>query len=115
MMPVISQHIPDGASSLAARGENMRVIAIGEHGSMPPRKRVEPLRQSDGKALHAAREGFSALHLDDEVEMVALDGEMDDPHAVQLARDAQDFADELGTAPGAQVPDAGHDSHRDVH
>jgi hypothetical protein len=33
---------------------------------------------------------------------------------VKLARDAQDFPDELRAAEGAQVADAGHDSQSDV-
>src|SRR4051812_8932479 len=93
----------------------MRMVAVREHGAVPARERVEPPRKPDGQTLHAARKRGLVFRLDDEVQVVALDGVVDDAHAEALACIAQRLLDHLGPLARAQITDARLQPHGDVN
>ena len=55
-----------------------------------------------------------AFRLDDEVEVIALDGVVHDPHAEAEAHCAQRCLDDFRPAVSAQIPDAGLHALRDM-
>jgi hypothetical protein len=114
VVTVVAEHVADRACRLSGRGENVRVISVGEYRPTSAGARVEPLGEPDCQALHPARKRGLSFGLDDEVQVIALDGVVDDAHAVQLAGNAKDFFDDLGAAPGPQVSDSGNHPERHV-
>ena len=67
------------------------MVVVGEDGSAAPHQAVEPLRDADGEALHAARERVPVVRLDEQMQMVALDGVVDDAHSEADFRRAEGF------------------------
>jgi hypothetical protein len=61
------------------------VVAVGEHGAAPPGGAVEVARRGDLEALHAAGELHAARRLDEEMDVRALDADVDDLEALLAA------------------------------
>ena len=106
--------------SLRGRPDDLGVIAIGEHGSstaiglVAADGGVEVLGSRDLEALHARRQGGLVVGLDDEVEMRALDAEVDDPEVLAARRGERRLADRLVGEPSPQVADVSDDAQHDV-
>jgi hypothetical protein len=68
----------------------------------------------DLEALHPRRQGDLSVGLDDEVEVRALDAEVDDPEVLAARRGERRLADRLVGEPAAQVADVPDDAQHDV-
>src|SRR2546426_10967425 len=84
MMPVVAENIAHGVCHLAPRAERVRMIAVREDGSAPIRAPVEALCEANGQALHAPSESEGAFRFDKQMQVIALDGVVDDAHTEAL-------------------------------
>jgi hypothetical protein len=62
--------------------------------------------------LHAARKRLAVARFGDQVQVIALHGEVDEPEAEALLAAGERQAQFLETSPGAERRDASHDAHR---
>ena len=97
---------------LPRRGDDLGVVAIGEHGAAPawPRlaladRRVEVLGGRDLEALHPQRQGRLVVGFDEQVHVRALDAEVNDPEVLAPSGGERGFANRPIDAPAAQVAD----------
>ena len=101
---------------LPGRGDDLGVVAIGEHrapaawtGPVPADRRVEVLGGRDLEPLHARRQRVLVVGLDEQVDVRALDAEVDDPEVLASGRRERRFADRTIGEPAAQVADRADD------
>src|SRR6266545_2647212 len=111
----VAEDVTNGVPHLRRRAGHVRVVAIGNHRPAPPHHRVEPPREPDRERAHAEREDPRPLRLDDEVEVVALDAEVDDPEAPMAPRRAERRVDDAVRALAAEIPDGLGHPERHVH
>jgi len=64
----------------------VRVVAVGEDGATVAESTMRRFRHANGEPLHPPRKGFLVLGLDDQMQVIGLEREMDDPKGVLLAR-----------------------------
>jgi hypothetical protein len=107
---------------LPRRGDDLGVVAIGEHCASTSRpglaaadRGVEVLGRRDLEALHARCERVLVVGLDEQVEMRALDAEVDDAEVVAPGGRERGLADRLVGEPAAQVADRADHPQDDVH
>ena len=79
----VEQHVDHADPHLPGRRERPRVIAIAYDGSLAAEAPVHGERQSDRQAVNAAAHTSRIVTFDDEVAVVLLDGEMNDPKPVE--------------------------------
>ncbi|HMG54572.1 MAG TPA: hypothetical protein VK601_13840 [Kofleriaceae bacterium] len=98
------------------------MVAIGEHRAPPTRsgaaladRCVEVLGGRDLKALHAMRERALVVGLDQQMDVGALDAEMNDPEVLAPRGDERRLAHRMVDAAAAQVADGAHHPQHDVH
>jgi len=93
----------------------MRVIAIREDGSAVAECAMGRADHANREPLHAARKGALIIGLDDQVQVIGLDGEVHDAKGILFAsRDRTAHRlEEQPVAAEARQPLAG--SHRDVY
>ena len=106
---------------LPRRGDDLGVVAIGEHGAAPawPRlaladRRVEVLGGRDLEALHPQRQGRLVVGFDEQVNVRALDAEVDDPEILAPGGRERRFPDRAIGEPAAQVADRADDAQDHV-
>ena len=107
---------------LPGRGDDLGVVAVGEHGTAPPRSRLAPadrgvevLGGRDLEPLHAGCERILVIGLDDQVKMGALDAEVDDAEVFAPGGREGGFADRPVGEPAAQIADRADDPQHDVY
>ena len=76
MFAPILQYIDQSISDLAWRPEGSRMKALGPKASAPPEDSVHAFGDPNGKALEPARESAAIQRLDEQVHVIALDGEV---------------------------------------
>ncbi len=111
----VAQHVRERPVYLGRRPEDMGVIAIREDRALAPHEAVHPDGDAARQRLHAARERRAVVRLDEEMQVVSLDGEVHDPDVRPAGDTAQRHRDD-GVAPArSQVPDviAGAEGHVD--
>src|SRR6266545_5739914 len=115
MLPIIVQHVMHGAPNLAGRAKDVRVVTVCEHPASTVHQLVQALGQADAEALHALPEGRLVGGLDDEVDVIALHGELTNAHG-EPVRSREDGLAEYGeAAPRAEVPDVREHPQGDLH
>src|SRR5207249_52743 len=76
---VVVQAVNQGIADLPWVREIATMIAVGPYAPASASDGgVEKAIRAHGEALHAAREGVVVVGLDDEMEVIVLDGELDD-------------------------------------
>jgi hypothetical protein len=85
MVPGVLQDVEERGPDFARRAERPGVEAIGEDGPAPVPESMERPSDSDEQRLHPARQRASIAGLGDQVDMVRLQGEVDQPEAEALA------------------------------
>ena len=90
------------------------MIALGEDGSRALCEGIEASGDAYAEALHAAGELRCAVGLDEGVNVVGLNGPVDDTKARSLAGGDGGSADDLGTPLGAEADELGTYLERDV-
>jgi hypothetical protein len=101
-------------TDFGGRVQHARVIAILEHAARAPHHLVEPLGDADREALDRAGERTAVGRLDQEMDVVALDRELDDADIEAIATDPERRLDDAERAPAAQVVDVRRHAQGDV-
>lgn len=114
MLREVSEHIRDGVSHLGQAAQEVSVVAVREDGTLARLLPVERPRHADGEALHAAGKSALVGRLNDQVQVVAQHGKVDEPEAAALASARKGTAERAEAELAAQVPDLGPDAQRDV-
>ena len=78
MLSEIREHVNEGVSHLARRRERAPVPPIGPKTSTAQDESVDGARDADGDALHASRQRSLVARFDDEMDVIPLQGEVDD-------------------------------------
>jgi hypothetical protein len=102
--PVL-EHVPHRLERLARRAEQVCVVAVRKDRAAPVHDLVEGARHAHLQALHRAPERDSVRSLYDQVDVVALDREVDEAEAETLASPRECALDGAETAVGAEIPD----------
>jgi hypothetical protein len=76
VLPEISEHLNQGISHLARRGERAAVPALGKQRPAARQKVVHLASDTDHEPAHATRQSALVPRFDQQVDMVALDGEV---------------------------------------
>jgi hypothetical protein len=84
---VISENVEQGPADLGRSRQGAGVIAIGEHSSAAAELLVEAFREPDDEALQPAPQRLTVVGLADQVPVVALHGEVNEPKAETVAAD----------------------------
>lgn len=92
-----------------------RVIAVGQHGSAPPRDPVDGAGEARADGLHAASERIAVARLDDQVRVIPLKRVVHEPEARPHAAACEGSLDLVDDRHGAEWRDALPHPHRDVH
>jgi hypothetical protein len=101
------------------RRDHLEVIPIAEHATASPmrpiaERGVDVLGRGDLKALHTAGERDLALRLDEQVDVRALEAEVDDANALAARGRDRGVAHRLVHRSATQAPHRGHDAKHDV-
>ncbi|HEX3764372.1 MAG TPA: hypothetical protein VHW23_37010 [Kofleriaceae bacterium] len=107
---------------LPRRRDDLLVIAVGEHRAAPPwpglaftDRRVQVLGCGDLEALHPPGQRRLVAGLHEQVDVRALDAEVDDVKVLAQRGGERRLADRLVDAAPAQVADRADHPQRDVH
>lgn len=114
-MAVVGQDVADSVPCFARRFQRVGMVAVGKHAAAAAGEGVEALCEADAEALHGARKRDRAFGLDDEMQVIPLDGVVDDANAETLAGVAQGGLDHLRATIAAEVADPRLEPHGDVH
>ncbi len=85
-MACVEEHIRKSIADLARAAEQTEVIALRKHGPAAVEDALDGSRKARADRLHAAAERFAVASLDDQVGVIALEREVDDPELPTLAR-----------------------------
>jgi hypothetical protein len=77
-LPIV-QDVHNGVPHFPRRPEQACVVAVGPHRAPPAQHAVDAARQTDGEALNAAGPRARRVGLGDQMNVVALDAEVEDP------------------------------------
>ena len=89
MLSCVEQHVTDRVSRLSRRAQRADVVAAKEYGSTAPKDALYAARNAGRDGLHRSAERVLVARLEDQMEMIALHGEVDDARAVVRVRLAQ--------------------------
>jgi len=81
VFPPVLQHVDQSVPDFSRSIERAHVIPVSPHAPAPTEDAVDSLGESDREALDAPGERAVVLRLDDEVKVIALDGELKNPKA----------------------------------
>lgn len=90
------------------------MIARRQDGPAPAHHAVQAPRQAEGEGTHPDRGHPLVTGLHDEMEVIALHGEVDDPEARPRTHAPQRRVEDAERALAPEVPDVGGEAHRDV-
>src|SRR5262249_51590136 len=79
MLAEVHQDVDQSVTYRARRGQRTRMIAVGEHAPTPGKRAVHGACEPDRQPADAARKCATVVRLGDEVDVVILDAEFDDP------------------------------------
>src|SRR6185295_16961277 len=84
VMPEVLQDIPQRIGGLTRRTQHVRVIPVRKDLPAPSGNAVDGASDANAQALHPPRQALRAVGLDQEVEVISLQGEVHDPHPEPL-------------------------------
>ena len=96
------------------RQQAVAVCELSHALALPAHHLVERARHADFEAFHRAPEGFGVGRFDDEVDVVALDGEVNQPEAESLASAGERALERAKAAMRSQVPDFAPNANGDM-
>jgi hypothetical protein len=82
MFPPILQDVDESVPDLTRRAEHPRVVAVSPHATASAEDAIHRLRESNCEALEPSGQRTAILRLDEEVNMIALYREMENPETV---------------------------------
>ena len=77
MLTHVLQDVDERVSHFARGSEWPGMISVAPETSVPAENPVDSLREPDGESLEATGERFSTVRLDDHVEVIGLDGKLE--------------------------------------
>jgi hypothetical protein len=110
----VAEDVVDGEADFARPAQEMCVVAVGEDLALAAHELVEGAGHADLEALHGSAELDVVGRLDDEMDVVALDGEMDEAKSETGAPFGEGALERAEAAVRAEVPDFAADSDGDV-
>src|SRR5262249_30187540 len=113
MLLEVHQDIYEPVPHLARRAEGPGVVTVTPYRTPASESTVDGARDADGEAPHAFGQGSSGFRFDEEVEMIVLHREMNDPEALGRSR-GQRMADGREDAVSAKAADATHGPQGDM-
>jgi hypothetical protein len=113
LRPVL-EHVKKGGPSLSRGAQLMGMVPIREDAAVSAQGPVHCARHAHRQTLHPAREGTRVTGFDDEMQMVRLDGEVNDAKStlVPVGKSQAQGAEYSLVAPEAREPGTG--PHRDM-
>jgi hypothetical protein len=114
VLAVIHQYVHERVPHRPRGGERPRVVPVAPDGAAPTEGAVDRPRHPDGKPPEAAAEHSRVIGLDDEMEMVVLDTELEEPEPT-VGRRSKRAADGWEDPVGPQAADGPPAAERDVH
>ena len=82
----IHEHVNQRVPHFARRGERSRVVPVAEHGAPAAESAVDRASDPDRDAAETAGQTFAAVRFDEEMDVIVLDGEVDNPEAPARGR-----------------------------
>ena len=113
-MAEVLEDVLERVRDLAACREDVGVVPVHEYLPAAACSAVDRACQPDRQALHAARDAFGAVCLDEQVQVISLNGEVDDADAEALLSFADGVTDGVEQLPSSQVSDVRQRSQRHV-
>jgi hypothetical protein len=110
----ILEHVRDRVPYFARRAQHVGVVAIREHPTRPTEHSVHGSSEPRADRLHPAPESLSALRLDDEVGVIALQRVVHEPKVPALARSRERSLHLAHQLHGPQRRNVGPDLDRHV-
>ena len=104
VLPAIHQYVNERVPHCPRAGERSSVIAISPDGAAAAKRAVDCARHADREAPQAAAERARVVGFDDQMEMIVLHREMDNPEAAVRGR-GQGAADGREDPGGSQAAD----------
>jgi hypothetical protein len=77
---MIVQNVDESAPYFERRPKNARVVAIRKDSPPPPETPIQRASKTHAEALHRARKRALSVCLDDEMQMVRLNGKLRETH-----------------------------------
>ena len=114
MLLGVGEHIDQGVVALGGRADGFGVVAVGEDvaGAIP--MPIETSGHAAENPVHGLREGLLVVGLAEEVDVIALDRELDDAEAFSLDFAGQVVEQECNGLGGAKGGEARRDATGDV-
>ena len=85
VVAVICKYVGEGATRLCGRAEGTGMVAVSEDLAAALESAVEALGEANAETLQAAAQRVAVVGLDEEVDVIALDGEVHDAKAEAVA------------------------------
>ncbi len=80
VLVAVEEHVGERVADLTRGAKRAAVPAIAPDRTTPPQSAIEPTRNADGEPTHAGAERYPIRCLDQQVDVVALDGKVNDTH-----------------------------------
>jgi hypothetical protein len=81
----IREHVDEGVSHLPRRREKTTMPAVGPETTMAPQEIVHVAGDADYETAEAGRQSLAVARFGNQVDVVPLNGEMEDPEAQWVA------------------------------
>src|ERR1700742_680557 len=114
-MPMIVQNVHQSASHLGWRLQDPRVVAVRKEKPPPTEATIHPSGDANGEPLHGARKGRPCPCLYQEMQMVRLDREVNEPHAQPFFRCPKGCEDQRGQRSLSKIGHATPELQGDVN
>ncbi len=105
MAQIVVEDIDEDVLHLARRGEITTVVAITPDAAVTPDDAIQPTRKRDDEPADAARQ-CPFIRLDDQMEMILLDGEVRDAKHISVTTSllGDDLFEDASTTVGVRRP-----------
>jgi hypothetical protein len=103
VLVAVRQRVTETVANLGGRPERPSVVAVGIHVARMLQAHLEPVHETPPEAVHRPRERHPSLRLDDQVRMVRLQAELDDPEVLTPVHAPHDLREHLERR---EVPEA---------
>jgi len=113
MLPPIVQDVDQRVSHFGRRPQDARMVSIPPYAASPSEDAVDSLGDPDGEPAHTALEGRRRLRLYQQVQMIFLNAELEDPES-WCARRPQGDLDRCEEAGASQAGQPGGRPQRHV-
>jgi len=80
----VAMHVLQRAPHLLEAAQDVRVITVGKDLPAPPELAIDGFGDANREPLHPARQATLVLRLEQQVNVIALDRELHEPHAEPL-------------------------------